>query len=388
MSGEGKSVSILGSTGSIGQSTLDLVAANPGRFRVEALTAQNNVGLLIEQAKRFRPAFVAIGNTEHYGDLKSALYDTETEVAAGAGAVIEAAARPVDWSMSAIVGIAGLRPTLAAIAQGRTVALANKESMVCGGPLLLEAVGRYGTKLLPVDSEHNAVFQVFDPRQKGEIRRIILTASGGPFLRRPLDSLGDVKPEEALKHPTWSMGAKISVDSATMMNKALEVVEAMYLFDLPMSQIDVRIHPQSTVHAMVEYSDGSILTQMGAADMRTPIAQTLAWPDRMATSGARLDLNQNVKFEFEIPDLKRFPALKLVCTVENDKTGLAIAINAANEVAVAQFLSGRRRFDQIVPLSAAVAEMWPTVSPGTMPTSIDDIFTYDAIARTLAETLG
>lgn len=377
-------VSILGATGSVGRSTVDLIRANPGDFAVAALTAQNNVALLAEQARQLRAELAVIGNPEHYAALKDALAGTPTQVAAGPDAVVEAARLPADWIMAAIVGIAGLRPTQAAIAQGTVVALANKESIVCAGPLMLAEVARHGTTLLPVDSEHNAVFQVLDPTQRAHIRRVILTASGGPFLRRPLAELAGVTPADALKHPTWSMGAKISVDSATMMNKALEVIEAMYLFDLPMRQIEVRIHPQSIVHAMVEYRDGSVLSQMGAADMRTPIAQTLAWPQRMETTGDSLDLNKNLNISMEVPDLQRFEALDIVRAVEGDETGLAVAINAANEVAVGQFLQGRRRFDHIVPLVAEVVKRWPGEGHRT-PATIDDVMELDRVARTLAE---
>lgn len=383
-----KTVSILGSTGSIGQSTVDLIAANPEQFRVVALTAQRNVALLAEQARRLNAAHAVIGDISLYDELKQALAGTHTSVAAGAEAIIDAARRPARWVMAAIVGIAGLRPTLAAIEQGGVVALANKEALVCAGPLMLAAVSRHGTTLLPVDSEHNAAFQVFDPSARMQIRRLILTASGGPFLNRPLETLRDVTPEEAVRHPTWAMGAKISVDSATMMNKALEVIEAMYLFDLPMSKIEVRIHPQSILHAMVEYEDGSILSQMGASDMRTPIAHALAWPQRMATTGRTLDLNQKINISMDMPDFKRFEALELVRGVEGDETGMAIAFNAANEVAVAQFLSGGRRFDAIVPLVAQVMRAWPEVCPGGAPVTVDDIFTLDAIARALAESAG
>ncbi len=383
-----KTVSILGATGSVGQSTVDLIAANPDAFDVVALTAQKNVTLLAEQARRLNAAHAVIGDESLYGALKDALAGTPTMVSAGAQAIVDAARQPAQWVMAAIVGIAGLRPTLAAIEQGGCVALANKESLVCAGPLMLAAVARHGTTLLPVDSEHNAVFQVLDPSVRASVKRVILTASGGPFLRRPLETLADVTLQEALKHPTWSMGAKISVDSATMMNKALEVIEAMYLFDLPMSKVEVRIHPQSIIHALVEYTDGSILTQMGAADMRTPIAHTLAWPQRMETTGNVLDLNGKINIELEVPDFKRFEALELVRGVEGDETGMAVALNAANEVAVAQFLAGQRRFDQIVPLSARVMQFWPEVCPGGTPRSIDDVFALDGIARALAESLG
>lgn len=383
-----KTVSILGSTGSVGQSTIDLLMASPEQYRVVALTAQRNVALLAEQARKLNAAHAVIGDESLYGELKAALAGTQTTVAAGAEAIVAAARMPARWVMAAIVGIAGLRPTLAAIEQGTVVALANKESLVCAGPLMLSAVARSGATLLPVDSEHNAVFQVLDPKARAHVTRVILTASGGPFLNRPLETLADVTPQEAIKHPTWAMGAKISVDSATMMNKALEVIEAMYLFDLPMSQIEVRIHPQSIVHAMVEYQDGSILCQMGASDMRTPIAHTLAWPQRMATTGKTLDLNQNISFDLQVPDFKRFEALELVRGVEGDDTGMAVAFNAANEVAVAQFLAGQRRFDAIVPLVAQVMRTWPEICPGSAPMTVDDVFTLDAIARTLAESAG
>lgn len=383
-----KTVSILGSTGSVGQSTVDLIAANPAQFRVVALTAQKNVALLAEQARKLNAAHAVIGDESLYEDLKLALAGTQTTVAAGAGAIVEAARMPAQWVMAAIVGIAGLRPTLAAIEQGGVVALANKESLVCAGSLMLAAVARHGATLLPVDSEHNAVFQVLDPKARAHVKRVILTASGGPFLNRPLETLGEVTPQEAVKHPTWAMGAKISVDSATMMNKALEVIEAMYLFDLPMSQIEVRIHPQSIIHAMVEYEDGSVLSQMGASDMRTPIAHALAWPDRIVTTGATLDLNQKINIELQIPDFKRFEALELVRGIEGDETGMAVAFNAANEVAVAQFLAGQRRFDSIVPLVAQVMRAWPEICPGSTPASVDDVFTLDAIARALAESAG
>lgn len=383
-----KTVSILGSTGSVGQSTIDLIAANPTQYRVVALTAQTNVTLLAEQAKKLNAAHAVIGDESLYDALKTALAGTQTTVAAGAGAIVDAARMPAQWIMAAIVGIAGLRPTLAAIEQGKVVALANKESLVCAGSLMLAAVAQHSTTLLPVDSEHNAVFQVLDPQARAHVKRVILTASGGPFLNRALDTLGDVTPEEAIKHPTWAMGAKISVDSATMMNKALEVIEAMYLFDLPMSQIEVRIHPQSIVHALVEYNDGSVLCQMGASDMHTPIAHTLAWPQRIETTGKTLDLNQKINIELQVPDFKRFEALELVRGIEGDETGMAVAFNAANEVAVAQFLGGKRRFDTIVPSVAQVMRMWPEICPGGAPLTVDDVFTLDAIARTLAESAG
>jgi len=376
-----RSVSILGATGSIGKSTVDLLAGHRDRFRTEVLTGHKNVTLLAEQARRLGAAAAVIGDESLYQDLKAALSGSGIEVAAGAQAVIDAAARPADWIMAAIVGTAGLRPTLAAIAQGRTVALANKESIVAAGPLMLEAVKAAGTTLLPVDSEHNAVFQVLDPAQRGGIARIILTASGGPFLRKSRTDLAAITPAEAVRHPNWSMGAKISVDSATMMNKSLEIIEASYLFDLPDEKIDALIHPQSIVHSMVEYIDGSILAQMGAADMRTPIAHTLGWPVRIETTGQRLDLSGVLSMQFEPVDTARFPAIALARGAVRAGVGYPVVLNAANEIAVEAFLGGKLTFDKIEKLSEEALQrvVIERIS------GLDDVIALDATARTIAE---
>lgn len=379
-----KRVSILGSTGSVGRSTVDLIESARADFQVVALTAQNNVDLLADQARRLNAEIAVIGNPDLYQTLKEKLSGTGIKPMAGPQAIVEAASHPADWVMAAIVGIAGLAPTLAAIGQGRVVALANKEALVCAGPLMVAAVKKSGATLLPVDSEHNAVFQVFDASQHAQIERIVLTASGGPFLNTPLEQLASVTVEQALRHPTWAMGPKISVDSATMMNKALEVIEAKYLFGMSVLKIDVLIHPQSIVHAMVEYADGSVLTQMGASDMRTPIAQTLAWPKRMKTSGKTLNLNQKINLSFEKPDLKRFQALDLVYNHLGDSTAAPVVFNAANEQAVALFLKGEIGFDRIVPAVAQALEVWFARQRDLSVDSIEHILDIDTSVRGLA----
>jgi 1-deoxy-D-xylulose-5-phosphate reductoisomerase len=375
-----RSVTILGSTGSIGRSTVDLLLAHRDRFQVQALTANTNTALLAEQAKKLGARHAAIADKNLYADLKEKLAGTGVEVSAGHDAVIAAAGLPVDWTMAAIVGAAGIVPTLAAIRQGRTVALANKESLVSAGSLMMEAVTRAGTTLLPVDSEHNAVFQVLAPDQRDGLKRIILTASGGPFLNRSRAELDGITPEEAVRHPTWSMGAKISVDSATMMNKSLEIIEASYFFNLKNEQIDVLIHPQSVVHSMVEYVDGSILAQMGASDMRTPIAHTLGWPDRLQTSGQILDLNKKMNLSFEPIDLNRFTAIKIARDALDAGIGHTAVLNAANEIAVDAFLARRLKFSAIEAVADKVLQ-----SADIRPISgIEDILEIDRDARRLA----
>jgi 1-deoxy-D-xylulose-5-phosphate reductoisomerase len=341
-----RSITVLGSTGSIGRQTLECVAAQ-GDFRVSALAAGKNVDLLIEQARAFRPDFVAIADEEAHQKLKDALPGVKT--GAGMSAILDAAQMDAEVTMAAIVGTAGLAPTMAAIKRGKTVAFASKECLVAAGPVMMDAVRASGATLLPVDSEHNAIFQVFEQKNRVAIRRIVLTASGGPFRTWSAEQMEKATPQEATQHPTWSMGPKISVDSATMMNKALEVIEAHHLFDMPSEKIDVLLHPQSIVHGMAEYEDGSFLAQMGPSDMRTPISAALAWPERRASPGKRLDLNQLTKMEFSAPDLKRFPALALVRQVLAGSAADAIIFNAANEIAVAEFLAGRIGFTAIVP---------------------------------------
>ena len=377
-----RSVTILGSTGSIGKSTVDLLQGHRGKFHVRALTANKNVTLLAQQARALNAELAVVADETLYNDLKSALSGTGIRAAAGAAAVLEAAELPSDWIMAAIVGAAGVEATLRAIRQGSTVALANKEALVCAGPFMMEAVAKSGATLLPVDSEHNAVFQVFDSQHRAGIRRIILTASGGPFLRRSRDSLETVTPAEAIRHPNWAMGAKISVDSATMMNKSLEVIEAAYLFNLPSEQIDVLVHPQSLVHSMVEYIDGSILSQMGAPDMRTPIAHTLAWPARVETTGDKLDLTKNVTFVFEPIDIERFYALKLARQALKAGLGYPTALNAANEVAVEAFLAGRLKFSDIEKVSERVLQSIKIKAIS----DLNGIFALDGEARAIAAT--
>lgn len=375
-----RSVSILGSTGSIGKSTVDLLQGHRDRFTVKALTANRNVELLAAQAKDLGAELAVIGDDSLYEELKSALFGTGIKAAAGRQAVIEAAEISCDWVMAAIVGAAGVESTLSAIRQGSTVALANKESLVCAGEFMMQAVKESGATLLPVDSEHNAVFQVFDEAHRGGIARIILTASGGPFLRKGREELKNVTPEEAVRHPNWSMGAKISVDSATMMNKSLEVIEAAYLFNLESEKIDVLVHPQSIIHSMVEYIDGSILSQMGAPDMRTPIAHTLAWPERVKTTGETLDLAKNINISFEPIDINRFYALKLARQALGAGAGYPTVLNAANEVAVEAFLAKNLRFDLI---EKVAEEALQTVKIGAI-SNINDVFAVDAEARAIA----
>ncbi|MDA0366946.1 MAG: 1-deoxy-D-xylulose-5-phosphate reductoisomerase [Proteobacteria bacterium] len=374
-------VSILGSTGSVGCSTLDLIARNPGVFQVEALTAHRNVAGLAAQARKFRPAIVAIADPSCYETLRDALSDTGIEVAAGPKAVVEAASRPADWVMAAIVGAAGLAPTLAAARQGAILAIANKECLVSAGDLFMAEAARHGTTVLPVDSEHNAIFQVFDFEGRDAIERIILTASGGPFRDTPLDRLAHVTPTEALAHPNWDMGAKVSIDSATMMNKGLELIEAHYLFDMAEPDIEVLIHPQSIVHSMVGYADGSVLAQLGTPDMRTPIAYTLAWPERMDAPAERLDLAKIGTLSFQNPDFDRFPALRLAREALQTGNGATTILNAANEVAVKAFLEGRAKYLDIV----AIVETTLEIVDQARTASLADVLALDAEARRVAE---
>lgn len=352
-------VTILGSTGSVGTQTVDLVSRSPERFSVEALTAHRNVALLAEQARKLRPALAVVADLGAYGALKEALSGTGIEVAAGPEAVVAAASRPSDWVMAAIVGAAGLEPTLAAVRRGACVAFANKEVLVCAGALMMEEVGRHGATLLPVDSEHSAIYQVFDFDRVGSVERLILTASGGPFRTRDRAFMASVTPEQAVAHPTWDMGRKISVDSATMMNKGLEIIEAHFLFGVPEAKIDVLVHPQSVIHSLVEYVDGSVLAQLGTPDMRTPIAYALGWPARIATPAARLDLAKAASLTFEAPDPQRFPALRLARAALQSGGGAPTILSAANEVAVQAFLDGRVGFLDIEAIVDATLEALP-----------------------------
>lgn len=357
-----KRVAILGSTGSVGTQTIDLIQRSPERYEVVALTANRNVALLVEQARALRPEIVVIADESQYQALKSALADTNIAVAAGAKAVEEAAAGDSDWVMSAIVGSAGLPATLAAARRGATIAFANKETLVCAGPLMMKLVEDAGARLLPVDSEHNAIFQVFDFDHPEAITKLILTASGGPFRTTTREAMAKMTAAEAIKHPVWSMGAKISIDSATLMNKALEVIEAHFLFHMPPEKIDVIVHPQSVIHSMVEYADGSVLAQMGSPDMRTPIGYCLAWPERMETPSPKLDLAKIAQLTFEAPDEVRFPALRFAKEAMKKGGTAPAALSAANEVAVQAFLDGRIGFLDIERINEYVLTKLPVAN--------------------------
>ncbi|CAO3420546.1 1-deoxy-D-xylulose-5-phosphate reductoisomerase [Azospirillum doebereinerae] len=337
-------VTILGSTGSVGTQTVDLVSRDPERFPVEALTANRNVALLAEQAKRLNARLAVVADPAGHAELRERLAGTGIETAAGPQAVVEAASRPADWVMAAIVGAAGLEPTLAAVRRGAIVAFANKEVLVCAGDLMMEEVRAHGATLLPVDSEHSAIYQVFDFERTESVSRLILTASGGPFRTKDRAFMAAATREQAVAHPTWDMGAKISVDSATMMNKGLELIEAHVLFGIPEERIDVLIHPQSVIHSLVEYVDGSVLAQLGTPDMRTPIAYALGWPSRIATPAERLDLTKAATLTFEAPDPLRFPALRLARAALQSGGGAPTILSAANEVAVQAFLDRRIGF--------------------------------------------
>ncbi|GJL84851.1 MAG: 1-deoxy-D-xylulose 5-phosphate reductoisomerase [Micavibrio sp.] len=343
-----KKITILGATGSIGKSAADVILSAPERFDVQCVTANTNAELLAAQAVKLKAKRAVIADETKYDLLKSKLDGTGIETAAGAQALEGAASEPADLILAGIVGIAGLKPIMKAIEQGACVAIANKEPLVAAGPLVMAAAKKYGTTLLPVDSEHNAVFQVFDFERPEGIEKITLTASGGPFLNRTSEEMAKATPEQAIAHPNWSMGRKISVDSATMMNKALEIIEAHYLFNIEPNKIDVLIHPQSVIHSMVHYKDGSVLAQMGASDMRTPIAHVLAWPERMETPGQKLDLTQVNKLTFEAPDFKQFPALQRAYKCLERGLYACVALNAANEVAVEAFLTNNIGFLDIM----------------------------------------
>jgi len=375
-----RSVTILGSTGSVGCSTIDLIKRNPDSFVVEALTARRNVSLLVEQAKMLNPRYVAIGDEEHYHAVKAGLSGSGIEVAAGPEAIVGAARRPADFVMSAIVGAAGLAPTLAAVNRGAMVGLANKECLVCAGSLMVEEIRRNSAVILPVDSEHNAIFQVFDFERRDSVDKLILTASGGPFRSFNNEAMQSVTPAQAVAHPNWDMGAKISVDSATMMNKGLEIIEAHHLFDIPEERIEVLVHPQSVIHSMVAYVDGSILAQLGTPDMRTPIAYALAWPARMHAPQERLDLVAMAELTFEAPDPKRFPALRLAREVLKKGGSAPTVLNAANEIAVEGFLAGQIGFLEIV---AIVEDVLMQFNHSAM-TTLDDVRAVDSTARRIA----
>ncbi len=372
-----KTVTVLGSTGSVGTQTIDLLRANPGRYSVRALVAGSNVDLLARQAVELGADIAVVADATRLAALRTALAGTGIAAEGGPQAVIDAAARPADWTMCAIMGAAGLHATLAAIQNGGAVALANKEALVCAGDVMLRAVAAAGATLLPVDSEHNAIFQAMADGNRGAVDRIILTASGGPFRLSTMEEMRAAPPEAALRHPVWTMGAKISIDSATMMNKGLEVIEAARLFAMDSSVIDVLIHPQSTVHGLVCYSDGSVLAQLGSPDMRVPIAHTLAWPSRIATSAPKLDLAAIGRLEFSEPDPIRFPALRLAREALQAGGGVPTLMSAANEVAVEAYLQRRLGFLDI----AAVVEQVMLEMGACTTDNLDAVIEIDRIAR-------
>ncbi|NBB51855.1 1-deoxy-D-xylulose-5-phosphate reductoisomerase [Rhizobium sp. CRIBSB] len=385
-------VTVLGSTGSVGRSTLELMeaaeAAGTGAFEVEALTGGINIDLLARQARRWRPRVVVTADPARLPALRDALSGTGIEAIAGDDAIVETASRPVDWVMAAIVGAAGLRSAWAAAGSGATLALANKESLVCCGPALIARVIAAGGRLIPVDSEHSAIFQVFPQGAPEQVARLVLTASGGPFRTRDRAGLATVTPEQAVAHPNWSMGAKISVDSATMANKGLEMIEAAYLFNMSADKIDVVVHPESIIHSMVEFIDGSTLAQMGPPDMKTPIACALAWPARMAWPAPRLDLAATGALTFEAPDEGRFPALRMAREALA-AGGVAPAVfNAANEVAALAFLDRRLGYLNI---ASVVAETLERVTTSGVESGSGDAcetaLAVDLAARRVAETV-
>ena len=372
-----KTVAILGATGSVGTSTLDIVERHPDRYRVAALTAACNVEALANAALRTQASLAVVADESRYAELKERLAGSDCRAASGRDALCEAASGEAEWVMAAIVGCAGLEPVMAAVSAGKTVALANKEALVTAGGLMTEAAERFGTTILPVDSEHNAIFQCLGSRSCDDVRRLVLTASGGPFRTKPASVMANATPEQAVAHPNWSMGAKISVDSATMMNKGLELIEAHHLFGLPSNRIDIMVHPQSVVHSMVEFVDGSVLAQMGSPDMRIPIAHTLAYPERVESGAERLDLVRVGQLTFEQPDMVRFPALRLAREALEAGGSAPIVLNAANEIAVAAFLEGRIRFGEIAEMAENALARCSTVAPA----NIDDVIAIDAAAR-------
>ncbi len=376
-----RSISILGSTGSVGTNTVDLVKLTPERFSVTALSANRNVALLAEQARALKAKIAVIADESYYNDLKEALSGSGVEIAAGRRAVIEAAMRPSDWIMSAIVGTAGLEPTFKAVERGAIIGLANKECLVSAGKIMINAIKQQGATIIPVDSEHSAIFQVFDFDNVDKINRIILTASGGPFREKSLKEMSSMTPKQALAHPNWDMGPKISIDSATMMNKGLELIEAYHLFPVSEEKIEILVHPQSVVHSLVDYVDGSVLAQMGTPDMRTPISFALGWPQRLATPATGLNLQEIGNLSFEDTDEERFPALRLAREALRNGGNAPTVLNAANEIAVEGFLNNQINFLNI----AAIVENTLENTPHCELETLSDVLDVDCIARKTAK---
>ncbi|MCO5129685.1 MAG: 1-deoxy-D-xylulose-5-phosphate reductoisomerase [Xanthobacteraceae bacterium] len=382
-----RAVTVLGATGSIGDSTMDLLRLAPERYRVEALTAHSNVAALAKLAREFNARFAAIADPARLDELRDALGGSGIACGAGDSAIIEAAARPADWLMAAVSGAAGLKPALAAVDRGATIALANKECLVCAGDLFMQRAVDAGACILPADSEHNALFQALGSGNRAELTRVIITASGGPFRTWTAADIEQATLEQALKHPNWSMGQKITIDSASMMNKGLEVIEAAYLFALDPDQIDVLVHPQSIVHGLVEFADRSVVAQLGAPDMRIPIAHCLGWPERIVGPSVRLDLAKIGQLTFETPDFERFPGLRLAFEALRTGQGATTVFNAANEVAVAAFIARQIRFGAIARLVEATLEHWIAGGHLAPLTSADDAIAVDHDARRLAASL-
>jgi 1-deoxy-D-xylulose-5-phosphate reductoisomerase len=383
MTGSLRSLTVLGATGSIGASTLDLIRRNRDEWRVVALTAHSNAAELAKLAREFGAEVAAVADEAHLPALREALAGSGIEAAGGPAALIEAAARGADVTVAAIVGCAGLAPTMAAIEQGGIIALANKEALVSAGEVMMAAVARHGATLLPIDSEHNAIFQCLTGNDHAHVRWITLTASGGPFRDWSWERLSAATPAEAVRHPNWDMGAKISVDSATMFNKGLELIEAYHLFPVGLDKLRIIVHPQSVVHSMVEYRDGSTLAQLGPSDMRVPIASALAWPARMETPCAPLDLAEIGELTFRKPDEVRFPATRLAREAAQAGGAIPAVLNAANEIAVAAFLGGQISFTRI---SAQVEDVLGSYAPPP-PGSLSDVLEVDTEARARARVL-
>jgi 1-deoxy-D-xylulose-5-phosphate reductoisomerase len=379
-----RTVTLLGATGSIGSSTVDLLRQDPELYRVEAVTAHRNAAALAKLARELGARFAAIADQALYGELKAELSGSGIEAGAGAAAVVEAAQRPADWVMAAITGATSLKPTLAAAERGAHVALANKECLVCAGALFMRRAAAAGATVLPVDSEHNAIFQALGAGRREDVRRIVLTASGGPFRTWSIDAIRKVTVEQALKHPTWTMGPKITVDSATLMNKGLELIEAHHLFALGPEALDVVVHPQSVIHGLVEFRDGSVVAQLGSPDMRIPIAHCLAWPVRMGTPAARLDLARIATLTFEEPDMTRFPALALARRALAAGKGAPTVLNAANEIAVREFIDRKLGFAGIPALVEATLEAAEREGAMAEPQSVEDAVAIDDNARRIA----
>jgi 1-deoxy-D-xylulose-5-phosphate reductoisomerase len=382
-----RTITLLGATGSIGSSTADLLRRDRDSYAIEAVTAHRDAEGLARLARELGARFAAIADETAYPELKTALAGSGIEVAGGAAAMVEAAQRPADWVMAAITGAASLAPTLAAAERGATVALANKECLVCAGALFMRRAASKGATVLPVDSEHNAIFQALSAGRREDIRRIILTASGGPFRTWTLEAIRKVTVEQALKHPTWSMGPKVTIDSATLMNKGLELIEAHHLFALRPDELDVLVHPQSIIHGLVEFRDGSVIAQLGSPDMRIPIAHCLAWPVRMATPAPRLDLASVANLSFEEPDLARFPALGLARAALATGGSAPTVLNAANEVAVGEFIAGRLGFCGIASLVESTLNTVQRRGETAEPRTIEEALAIDHNARRLAANL-